>query len=171
MINTFQRGASESCWETLPHASVETLKYGISGRGMKGFFNTEERPAQQWCYTNAPDAEDRAIQAVYAANRWGVGNQTVNSKWGGNTSLSALAGKMGDELRNDMYDKYYQKIGGGSNILNSWSNNADETAGKHYLMSWYTSWGGAMDCSWAWQIGCSHSRILSEPVGSICTVG
>ena len=158
MINTFQRGASESCWETLPHASVETLKYGISGRGMKGFFNTEERPAQQWCYTNAPDAEDRAIQAVYAANRWGVGNQTVNSKWGGNTSLSALAGKMGDELRNDMYDKYYQKIGGGSNILNSWSNNADETAGKHYLMSWYTSWGGAMDCSWAWQIGCSHSH-------------
>ena len=78
---------------------------------MKGFFNTEATPAEQWSYTNAPDAEDRAIQAVYDANRWGVGDQTVNSKWGGNQSISALAGKMGDETRNNMYDKYYKEIG------------------------------------------------------------
>ena len=152
-INTFQRGEQESCWETIPHACTDLHKsYGIRGNGgMKGFFNTEATPAEQWSYTNAPDAEDRAIQAVYDANRWGVGDQTVNSKWGGNQSISALAGKMGDETRNNMYDKYYKEIG----CQDKWKQGGSDN-GKHYLMNWYTSWGGAMDGSWAWQIGASH---------------
>ena len=70
MINTFQRGEQESCWETIPHASVEELKFGVPGNGMKAFFNTEAQVAAQFAYTNAPDAEDRAIQAVYAAALW-----------------------------------------------------------------------------------------------------
>ena len=153
LINTFQRGEQESCWETIPHACTDLHKsYGIRGNGgMKGFFNTEATPAEQWSYTNAPDAEDRAIQAVYDANRWGVGDQTVNSKWGGNQSISALAGKMGDETRNNMYDKYYKEIG----CQDKWKQGGSDN-GKHYLMNWYTSWGGAMDGSWAWQIGASH---------------
>ena len=157
LINTFQRGEQESCWETIPHACVDLHDkgYGIRGNGgMKGFFNTEATPAEQWSYTNAPDAEDRAIQAVYDANRWGVGDQTVDSKWGGSQSISALAGKMGDEARNNMYDKYYKEIGCAGNV---WSNgNGNPEVGKHYLMNWYTSWGGALDGSWAWQIGASH---------------
>ena len=85
-INTFQRGANESCWETVPHPSVEELKYGMVGtRGLKGIFSTEGTIAKQWSYTNAPDAEDRAIQAIYAANRWGVGD----------SNLTTLAGKLG----------------------------------------------------------------------------
>ena len=151
MINTFQRGEQESCWETIPHSSVEELKFGVSGNGMKAFFNTESQVAAQFAYTNAPDAEDRAIQAVYAANRWGVGDQQVNSKWGGNQSISALAGKMGDECRNNMYDKYYVDIGAQNKNAGYGS-----TKGKHYLMNWYTSWGGALDGGWAWQIGASH---------------
>lgn len=151
MINTFQRGEQESCWETIPHASVEELKYGVPGNGMKAFFNTEAQVAAQFSYTNAPDAEDRAIQAVYAANRWGVGDQQVNSKWGGSQSLSTLAGKMGDECRNNMYDKYYVQIGAQNKYAGTGSDN-----GKHYLMNWYTSWGGALDGGWAWQIGASH---------------
>ncbi len=141
-INTFQRGAQESCWETVPHPSVEDKKYGNSQKGIKGIFKSpsEDVPAQ-WAYTNAPDAEDRAIQAVYAANRWGVGD----------SSLTALAGKMGDQLRNNMFDKYYKKIG-----ANDKWNMANDMTGAHYLMSWYTSWGGAMDGTWAWQIGASH---------------
>ncbi|MGN0592431.1 MAG: glycoside hydrolase family 48 protein [Ruminococcus sp.] len=154
MINTFQRGEQESCWETIPHASVEELKFGIPGQGMKGFFNTESQVAQQFAYTNAPDAEDRAIQAVYAANRWGVGDQQVNSKWGGSQSLTALAGKMGDECRNNMYDKYYIQIGAASKGGKNAGTGSDN--GKHYLMNWYTSWGGALDGGWAWQIGASH---------------
>ena len=55
MINTFQRGEQESCWETIPHACVEELKFGIKNGqegstrngGMKGFFNTEQNVAQQ----------------------------------------------------------------------------------------------------------------------------
>lgn len=168
LINTFQRGEQESCWETIPHACIDLHNkgYGLTnrggdsdGNGMKGFFNTESNPAEQWSYTNAPDAEDRAIQAVYAANRWGVGDQDVSSKWGGTQDISALAAKMGDELQNNMYDKYYQAIGvgygnEGQNVDDYSWNVTDES--KHYLMNWYTSWGGAKDGSWAWQIGASH---------------
>ncbi len=144
-INTFQRGAQESCWETVPHPCVEDLQYGMKGtRGLKGIFNTDEKVSEQYAYTNAPDAEDRAIQAVYAANRWGVGD----------SSISALAGKMGDQLRNNMFDKYYKKIG----CQDEW-NTANSYEGAHYLMSWYTSWGGTTRSdqgAWAWQIGASH---------------
>ena len=160
MINTFQRGEQESCWETIPHACVEELKFGIQNGqegstrigGMKGFFNTEQKVAQQYSYTNAPDAEDRAIQAVYAANRWGVADQSVDSKWGGSQKLDVLAAKMGDETRNNMFDKYYKTIGTTNKGDLSNSN------GQYYLMNWYTSWGGALDGSWAWQIGCSHAH-------------
>ncbi|MEE1537453.1 MAG: glycoside hydrolase family 48 protein [Ruminococcus sp.] len=160
MINTFQRGEQESCWETIPHACVEELKFGIqSGQegstrigGMKGFFNTEAKVAQQYSYTNAPDAEDRAVQAVYAANRWGVADQSVDSKWGGSQKLDVLAAKMGDETRNNMFDKYYKTIG----TTDKWDKS--NSNGQYYLMNWYTSWGGALDGSWAWQIGCSHAH-------------
>ena len=160
MINTFQRGEQESCWETIPHACVEELKFGIQNGqegstrngGMKGFFNTEQNVAQQYSYTNAPDAEDRAIQAVYAANRWGVADQSVDSKWGGSQKLDVLAAKMGDETRNNMFDKYYKTIG----TTNKWD--TSNSNGQYYLMNWYTSWGGALDGGWAWQIGCSHAH-------------
>ena len=160
MINTFQRGEQESCWETIPHACVEELKFGIKNGqegstregGMKGFFNTEQKVAPQYSYTNAPDAEDRAIQAVYAANRWGVADQSVDSKWGGSQKLDVLAAKMGDETRNNMFDKYYKTIG----TTNKWD--TSNSNGQYYLMNWYTSWGGALDGSWAWQIGCSHAH-------------
>ena len=142
-INTFQRGDQESCFETIPHPSIETLKYGASGQGMK--FAFQSSTSESWSYTNAPDAEDRAIQAAFAANRWGVGNKDVSSK----------AGMMGDFCRNDMYDKYYKEIG----CQNMQSSSAGDK-GKHYLMAWYTAWGGdgSSQHSWAWQIGCSHAH-------------
>ena len=62
---------------------------------------------------------------------------------------------MGDQLRNNMFDKYYKKIG----ACNEWDM-ANSYEGAHYLMSWYTSWGGTTRRSdqgaWAWQIGASH---------------
>ena len=142
-INTFQRGDQESCFETIPHPSIETLKYGASGQGMK--FAFQSSTAESWSYTNAPDAEDRAIQAAFAADRWGVGDATVSSK----------AGMLGDFCRNDMYDKYYKEIG----CQNMQSASAGDK-GKHYLMSWYTAWGGdgSSQHQWAWQIGCSHAH-------------
>ena len=143
-INTFQRGKNESCFETVPHPSIEELKYGNSSDGIKGIFNGVGNVSAQYAFTNAPDAEDRAIQAIYFANQWGVDTGDI----------SALAGKMGDQLRNDMFDKYYKEIG----CQNIWTASSG-TKGQHFLMSWYTSWGGALgNYDWAWQIGCSHSH-------------
>ena len=154
-INTFQRGEQESCFETVPHPCIEELKYGMKssgqgddGNGIKAIFNGKDKVPPQYSFTNAPDAEDRAIQAVYFASNFGVDCG----------ELSYLAGKMGDQCRNDMFDKYYKEIG--------CQNMASSSAGlksQHYLMSWYTSWGGALtasygDYKWAWQIGCSHSH-------------
>ncbi|MCM1226537.1 MAG: dockerin type I domain-containing protein [Clostridium sp.] len=154
-INTFQRGSEESCWETVPHPSIELKKYGNTTAGIKGIFKDEAENANlasQWAYTNAPDAEDRAIQAVYFANRYGVGDSSINVK----------AGMMGDELRNNFFDKYYRSIEGKrvdtdnmtADLYNQIGGN--DMTGAHYLRSWYTSWGGAEDGSWTWQIGASH---------------
>ena len=147
-INTFQRGEQESCFETVPHPCIEELKYGNTQTGVKGIFNGSNVP-EQYAFTNAPDAEDRAIQAVYFADRYKVDT----------TGVASLAGKMGDQCRNDMFDKYYKKIG--CQDIHTESSGLES---QHYLMGWYTSWGGALDTNygghydWAWQIGCSHSH-------------
>jgi hypothetical protein len=142
-INTFQRGEHESCWETVPFACVEELKYGNSQQGIKGgLFNTDSSTAKQYAYTNAPDAEDRAIQGVHDAIRWGNAD----------SSVVTLAGKMGDELRNNFFDKYYKAI----SVSTTKNSTTTGYESAHYLRNWYTSWGGALDGSWAWQIGCSH---------------
>ncbi|MDE6519555.1 MAG: cellulose 1,4-beta-cellobiosidase [Ruminococcus sp.] len=158
-INTFQRGEQESCFETVPQPCLEELKYGMTemkdennGSGIKGIFNGVGNVPYQYSFTNAPDAEDRAIQAIYFASQFGLDCG----------ELSALAGKMGDQCRNDMFDKYYKAIGCWKNGagINTQSSGLDS---QHFLMAWYTSWGGAMQASygnysWAWQIGCSHSH-------------
>ena len=146
-INTFQRGEQESCWETVPFPCVEEKKYGNSQQGLKGIFNRDSNVTAQWAYTNAPDAEDRAIQGVYDAIQWKVADSSVTAK----------VSEMGDELRNNMYDKYYQEI----STNTSWSNGNAGDRSKHYLMNWYTSWGGALKSTgqnWCWQIGCSHAH-------------
>jgi hypothetical protein len=66
-INTFQRGEQESCWETVPFPCIEEKKAGNEQQGIKGIFNTDSTVTPQWAYTNAPDAEDRAIQGVFDA--------------------------------------------------------------------------------------------------------
>ncbi len=146
-INTFQRGEQESCWETVPHPCIEEKKYGNPQKGMKGIFNRDAEVTAQYAYTNAPDAEDRAIQAIYDAIQWGVDDSSINAK----------ASMMGDELRNNFFDKYYQAIGENT----SWTNGNAGYDSAHYLRNWYTSWGGALASSgqnWVWQIGCSHAH-------------
>ena len=153
-INTFNRGDQESCFETIPHPSIEDLKYGNSTQGMKFCF--QKSTAKSWSYTNAPDAEDRAIQAIYAANRWKVSND-----------LGSKAGMMGDFCRNDMFDKYYKAIGCQSFETQNDGQKVGAEGGQHYLMSWYTAWGGAADGGWAWQIGCSHShQFYQSPIAA-----
>ncbi|MFD0318330.1 glycoside hydrolase family 48 protein [Streptomyces flavalbus] len=151
-INTFQRGPQESVWETIPQPTCDAFKYGGTN-GYLDLFTKDASYAKQWKFTNAPDADARAVQAAYWADLW--------AKEQGNGSAVAgtvtKAAKMGDYLRYAMYDKYFKKIG------NCTSPSCPAGTGKdssHYLLSWYYAWGGATDTSagWAWRIGSSHAH-------------
>ena len=151
-INTFQRGAEESTWETVPHPSCENFAYG-GENGYLDLFTGDQQYAQQWRYTNAPDADARAVQAAYWANKWA----SEQGAQGEIAETVEKASKMGDYLRYAMYDKYFKKIG------ECTSEDCPAGSGKdssHYLLSWYYSWGGALDTAagWAWRIGSSHAH-------------
>ena len=150
-INTFQRGPQESCWETVPHPSWEEFKWG-GPNGFLDLFTGDATYAEQWRYTNAPDADARAIQALYWAKVWA-------DEQGGSPVVDSLLSKgamMGDYLRYSFFDKYFKPIG-------TTSPSAPGATGydsAHYLLSWYYAWGGATDASsgWAWRIGCSFNH-------------
>jgi hypothetical protein len=150
-INTFQRGPQESVWETVPHPSWDTFKWG-GPNGFLDLFTKDASYTRQWRYTNAPDADARAIQALYWAKIWADqqgGSAIVNG-------LVAKAAKMGDYLRYAMFDKYFKRIGCTSTSCPAGTGYDS----AHYLLSWYYAWGGAADPSagWAWRIGSSHNH-------------
>nr|WP_052339928.1 glycoside hydrolase family 48 protein [Gorillibacterium massiliense] len=145
-VNTFQRGEQESVWEAVTHPSQDKFTFGKSGEGFVSLF-VGGTPSQQWRYTDATDADGRAVQVMYLAKQLGYSNTTYLDK----------AKKMGDYLRYGMYDKYFDKIGSastGSPTAGSGKNSSD------YLMGWYTAWGGGLGANgsgdWAWRIGSSH---------------
>ncbi len=150
-INTFQRGPEESVWETVPHPSWEAFRWG----GANGFLDLFIRQpsgwqyAQQYRYTDAPDADARAIQAIYWAKRWADaqgGSPVVDS-------LTRKAAKLGDYLRYAFFDKYFKVIG--CNSPSCPAGTGYDSA--HYLLSWYYAWGGPTSGGgWAWRIGSSH---------------
>lgn len=166
-VNTFQRGEQESVWEAIPHPSQDDKSFGKPGEGFMTLFTKENQaPAAQWRYTNATDADARAVQAMYWAKELGYDNEVYLNK----------AEKMGDYLRYGMYDKYFQQIGSaadGSPAAGTGKN------ASHYLMAWYTAWGGGLGQSgnWAWRIGASHAHqgyqnvvaayALSDPDGGL----
>jgi endoglucanase len=152
-INTFQRGPQESVFETVTHPSWENFRWGGgAGRGFLPLFILDSTYAQQWRYTNAPDADARLIQAMYWAKRFADaqgGNATVDG-------LVAKAAKMGDYLRYAMFDKYFKTMGCASPSCapGSGYNSA------HYLLSWYYAWGGPIDTAqnWGFRIGSSYNH-------------
>jgi fibronectin type 3 domain-containing protein len=151
-INTFQRGEQESVWETVPQPSWEAFNWGGSYGFLDLFVKELSTPARQWKYTNAPDADARAIQALYWAMVW-VKEQ------GKDPSVElplAQGSKMGDYLRLAMFDKYFKPIG----IQSEAGRGGTGYESAHYLMSWYYAWGGPTPpgSGWAWRIGCSHSH-------------
>ncbi|MFJ8900466.1 glycoside hydrolase family 48 protein [Streptomyces sp. NPDC102359] len=151
-INTFQRGPQESVWETVTQPTCDAFKYGGTN-GYLDLFTKDASYARQWKFTNAPDADARAVQAAYWADLWAK----EQGKGGQIAGTVAKAAKMGDYLRYAMYDKYFKKIG------NCTSPSCPAGTGKdasHYLLSWYYAWGGATDTSagWSWRIGSSHAH-------------
>jgi hypothetical protein len=151
-INTYQRGSQESVWETVPQPTTDLMKYGGTN-GYLDLFIKDSAYSKQWKYTNAPDADARAVQAAYWAYRWASaqGNASAIS------ASVAKAAKMGDFLRYAMFDKYFKKIGNcvGATACSAGSGRNSQ----HYLLGWYYAWGGAEPGGgWAWRIsdGAAH---------------
>ncbi|AEI13168.1 exoglucanase CbhB [Cellulomonas gilvus] len=150
-INTFQRGPQESVWETVPQPSCEEFKYG-GKNGFLDLFTGDASYAKQWKYTSASDADARAVEAIYWANKWA----TEQGKQADVAAVVAKAAKMGDYLRYTLFDKYFKTIGCTSPSCPAGSNRDS----AHYLLSWYMAWGGATDANagWAWRIGSSQAH-------------
>ncbi|MFB6769355.1 glycoside hydrolase family 48 protein [Streptomyces sp. NPDC056337] len=152
-INTFQRGAQESVWETVPQPTCDAFKYG-GPNGYLDLFTGDASYAKQWKFTNAPDADARAVQAAYWADVWaeeqGKGDEIAGTL--------GKAAKMGDYLRYAMFDKYFKKVGNCVGPSSCPAGTGKDSS--HYLLSWYYAWGGAADTSagWAWRIGSSHTH-------------
>ncbi|MFJ4775666.1 glycoside hydrolase family 48 protein [Streptomyces sp. NPDC088762] len=152
-INTFQRGPQESVWETVPHPTCDNFTFG-GKNGYLDLFTGDSSYARQWKFTDAPDADARAVQAAYWADVWakeqGKGSQV--------TATVSKAAKMGDYLRYSLFDKYFKKAGNCVGPTVCPAGTGKDSA--HYLMSWYYAWGGATDTSagWSWRIGSSHAH-------------
>lgn len=143
-INTYQRGTQESVFETIPQPCWESMNFG-GKNGFLDLFTGDSSYSKQFKYTNAPDADARAVQATYWANEWAKDYDIDLS-----TDVSK-ASKMGDYLRYSMFDKYFRKIGTSSTAGTGYD-------ASHYLLSWYYAWGGGTTADWAWKIGCSHNH-------------
>lgn len=150
-INTFQRGPQESTFETVPQPSCDTFKYG-GPNGYLDLFTKDASYAKQWKYTNAPDADSRAVQAAYWALTWA----TEQGKASQVSTAVADAAKLGDYLRYSFYDKYFKNPGCTSTSCPAGTGKSS----SNNLMSWYYAWGGATDtqAGWAWRIGSSTSH-------------
>jgi len=148
-INTFQRGASESTWKTVPHPCWEAMKWG-GPNGFLDLFTIDNSYAKQWRYTAAPDADARAIQGAYFGWMWAKEDGQDLS------SVASKAAKLGDFLRYSQYDKYFKKIGNCVGYDKCAAGTGKNSA--HYLISWYFAWGGGLQGDWAWRIGSSHTH-------------
>jgi hypothetical protein len=152
-INTFQRGPQESVWETVPHPSWEPFNSGQGGaNGFLPLFVQDAQYARQWRYTNAPDADARAVQAAYWALQWA----TQQGQASAISATIAKAARMGDYLRYAFYDKYFKRVG---NCVGPTT--CPPGTGKNSsmgLLSWYFGWGGATDGAWAWRIGSGQNH-------------
>lgn len=160
-MNTYQRGMQESSFETVPQACWDNWQNGGGPYGYQPLFTKGKQVypsapfdyGKKWSYTNAPDAEARAIQWAFRAMRWA-------QEGGATTTVSTAtekAKKMGDYLRYNLFDKYFRKIGDYSQG-STW---ADSYGACHRLINWYASWGGEIPASgqnptWAYRIGCSE---------------
>ena len=143
-INTFQRGTQESTFETIPQPSWDAMNFG-GENGYLDLFTGDSNYAEQFKYTNAPDADARAVQVTYWANEWA---KDYGIDLSDNVSQAT---KMGDYLRYAMFDKYFRKIGNSTQAGTGYDS-------AHYLMSWYYAWGGGITSNWAWKIGSSHNH-------------
>mgnify|MGYP003605552177 FL=1 len=169
-MNTYQRGMEESSYETIPQGSWNNWANG--GKDPGGYdplFNKGtpdyQKPvgwagelfpyAKKYSYTNAPDAEIRAIQWAFWAKKFA----TEQNKFSQIQESTNKYIKMGDYTRYNLFDKYFRKIGANSTAPAP----SDGWGSCHYLINWYASWGGQIpdpgtEGSWSYRIGCGESH-------------
>lgn len=162
-INTYERGMQESSFETIAHPCWGDWTSG-STYGFEPLY-TQGKPVypaapldygKKWSYTNAPDAEVRAIGWAAWAKKWATdqGNASVIA------ASSAKASKMGDYTRYNLFDKYFREIG--NNTVGASFANSGSYKSCHYLINWYAAFGGEVpptgqtQGSWGYRIGCSE---------------
>ncbi|SEG23158.1 Cellulose binding domain-containing protein, partial [Thermomonospora echinospora] len=147
-INTYQRGSQESVFETIPQPTCDEFTYG-GPNGYLDLFIKDSSYAKQWKFTNAPDADARAIQAAYWADVWAKQQNRGTDV----AATVAKAGKLGDYLRYAFFDKYFKRIGNCYPATSCPGGTGKDSA--HYLLSWYYAWGGSLGSGggWAWRIG------------------
>jgi hypothetical protein len=142
----------ESVWEAIPQPCWDDFQFGGENGFLDLFVKQEGGYARQWKYTDAPDADARAVQAMYWAKRW-ADEQGAGSAVDG---LVKKASKMGDYLRYALFDKYFKEMGCQDPSCPA----AEGYGGAHYLLSWYYAWGGSLAkaAGWSWRIGASASH-------------
>jgi hypothetical protein len=151
-MNTFQRGEQESVWEAVPQPCWEDMQFGGDNGYLDLFVKQSGSYAKQWKYTTAPDADARAVQAMYWAKVWadeqGVGGQI--------DPLVKKTSKLGDYLRYALFDKYFKTMGCETPQCPA----GEGRDGAHYLLAWYYAWGGSATKSvgWSWRIGSSTAH-------------
>lgn len=162
-INTYERGKQESSFETVTHPCWNDWAnggsiYGYDPLYSKGLQWYPEAPfdwGKKWSYTNAPDAEARAVQWAYWAKKFA----TEQGKAETIVESTDRARKMGDYLRYNLFDKYFRQIG--NNLVGGTASSPYTSC--HYLINWYAAWGGEVPASgepasWGYRIGCSESH-------------
>ena len=151
-INTFQRGEEESVWEAIPQPCWEDFQFGGPNGYLDLFVKQDGGYARQWKYTTAPDADARAVQAMYWAKLWA----DEQGSGGAVDPLVKKTAKLGDYLRYALFDKYFKTPGCQTPQCPA----GEGYDAAHYLLSWYYAWGGstAKAAGWSWRIGSSTSH-------------
>ncbi|HEY3870016.1 MAG TPA: glycoside hydrolase family 48 protein [Actinocrinis sp.] len=151
-VNSYQRGAEESVWDTIPQPDWDTTaKYGETSSGFLDLFNNGGGSfAAQYKYTDAPDADARMVQAAFWADTYAK----AQGKTSAISTTTAKAAKLGDYLRYSMFDKYFKQISSacsqdGSVACPAGTSKSNEDT---YLLSWYDAWGGSTTGAWSWRI-------------------
>jgi hypothetical protein len=151
-INTFQRGEEESVWEAIPQPCWDDFQFGGDNGYLDLFVKQDGGYARQWKYTTAPDADARAVQAMYWAKLWA-------DEQGAGAAVDPLvkkASRLGDYLRYSLFDKYFKVPGCQSPQCPA----GEGYDSAHFLLAWYYAWGGSTTkaAGWSWRIGSSTAH-------------
>ena len=140
-------------WETIPQPSWEDFQFGGNNGYLDLFVKQDGGYARQWKYTDAPDADARAVQAVYWAKLWADeqgGGGRDRRRWSRRPPSSATTFATRSS----------------TSTSRAWVARARScpaaraTTARTTCSSWYYAWGGSISKAggWSWRIGSSTAH-------------